>query len=91
MANYTDNVLLMLREIVRTTTNSRLHAISKHAADELHTAIDDLQRHPTRENLQTVNGLWAVGQRIIDVWTAPEPTPPRAGAGTIEEWERKAA
>lgn len=83
MTDYTDNVLLTLREIVRTTTNKRLREVAKHAADELDCAIVALGYTPTRENLQTVNGLWAIGQRIIDVWTVPEPTPPRAAGGSV--------
>lgn len=87
MTDYTDNVLLTLGEIVRTTTNERLRGIAKHAADELFVAIEDFYSLPTRENLQTLNGLWAISQRVIDVWVAPEPTPPRAGAGEVYRYD----
>lgn len=97
MADYADNVLLVLREIVRTEPKVELRLAAKRAADKLQVAIAAFYHKPSKEHLQDINGLWAVGQRIIDVWVAPEPTPPRAGAGSVyvKSWEecatRKAA
>lgn len=98
MPDYTDNVLLMLREIARTEPKVELSLAAKRAADKLQMAIAAFYHKPSKGYLQDINGLWAAGQRIIDVWVAPEPTPPRrAGAGSVyvKSWEecatRKAA
>lgn len=83
MADFVDNVLLVLRGIVRTEPKVELRVVASKAADELQVAIADFYRMPSRQTLQNINGLWAVGQRIIDLWNAPQPTPPRAGVGEL--------
>lgn len=86
MPDYTDNVLLMLREIARTEPKVEFRLAAKRAADKLQVAIAAFYHKPSKKHLQDINGLWAVGQRIIDTWVAPEPTPPRVGAGTVAQW-----
>lgn len=66
MADLVDNVLLVLREIARTEPKVELRLAAKRTADKLQVAIAAFYRKPSKKHLQDINGLWAVGQRIID-------------------------
>lgn len=81
MGDFSENVLWELREIARQEPNQALRVVAKTTADRLDRSIREFARQPIQEHLQTVNGLWAIGQRIIDVWNEPHPSPPQAGAG----------
>lgn len=66
MADLVDNMLLVLREIARTEPKVELRLAAKRTADKLQVAITAFYHKPSKKHLQDINGLWAVGQRIID-------------------------
>lgn len=61
------------------------------ARDQLSANLLALYTLPSRDNMVSLNGAWAVAWHTFDECQPTPPTPPRAGAGEKEVLQQKVA
>lgn len=75
--------LLDLRNHAMRERNKDAQAQVRRIADEIQSAIIELEKLPTHDNLATLNGLWARAHRYITEGNSGD-APTRGGAGLKE-------
>lgn len=71
-----------LGEAARICTDPKLRTALKEAHAALCGAEDSFHRHPTAENLTTLNGFWAYAAKVYDAFKYPAPPAPVLGGLT---------
>lgn len=82
-------ILLLLRESAMTNRNEQYRMTVRKCADELDKAINKFAADPTYSNLVEVNGLFSLGDRIMNK-LQPKDDPSTPG-GALKEGARLAA
>lgn len=79
MSNANKSFLLRMREAAKGEPDVLHRENLRAVADALDAALGAFTRLPSTANLQTVNGLWVRGERLLKLSNRP-PDPPK-GAG----------
>ena len=86
-----DSIIFQLRDLARTEINYRKRKLLKDAADTIDTAIKAVFSWPTTENMQTLNGAWAFGVRVLKTIYRDGGDDTPAGRMEVPQQERRAA
>lgn len=79
-----------LRDAANSCPDILIRKMCKDIADEIHMHVLSLNARPTHETMRLLNAAWVRGVNILAKAVPTPSTPPRSGAGEIEQ-ERIAA
>lgn len=81
-------ILLLLRESAMTNRSEQYRETARTCADQLDKAISKFAADPTYDNLIDVNGLFALGHRIMEKLQPSDDPSGKGGAQVITQWDR---
>lgn len=79
-----------LRDAAGRCPDILISKMARDIADEIHSHVLSLNARPTHETMRLLNSAWVRGVNVLAKAVPTPETPPRSGAGEIEQ-ERLAA